>query len=349
MPATVDPNRFKTFYERRNITPLVGFLLGGYYPLQRYQGAATLPSGVFTPQDLDPAAYLADDERLFALHAACPGDMVYGASAFWGVPWMEAALGCPVEADHLTGSSRSHTVAGNGWPTLPSYSADNPWVARCLQMMRAIAPRAAGRYPMAVSLMRGVADVLNALVGLDRLIYGMLDEPRQIEALAEQIADFWIAFGQAQLDAAVPFQGGYGSFGYYLWAPDRLIWLQEDAAALLSPALYERFILPHDRRIATAFPYCLMHLHPARYIPYRPLLDSELAAIELHIDKGGPSARELLPVYREILAHKPLLVWGDLGEDDIRTLLTELPPEGLALQIVVDSPDEAERLFQRYF
>ena len=349
MPATVDPARFRRYYQRRNTTPLVGFLVGGYYPLRRYVAAKTLPAGVYEPEGLLAERFLPDCERLHAWHAACPGDLVWGASAFWGVPWMEAALGCQVEADHVTGSSRSHTIPGDDWPSIPQFSPENPWVARCLQMIRAIAPHAEGRYPMGVSLMRGVSDILNALLGLERVIYGMLDAARRIDELAERITDFWIAFGQAQLSAMPTFAGGYGSFAYYLWAPGPCIWLQEDAAALLSPALYERFILPHDRRIAQAFDYCFMHLHPARYIPYQPLLDSELAAIELHVDKGGPTARELLPVYREILAHKPLMIWGDLSAEDIRTILDQLPPEGLALQIVVESPAEAHELYDRYF
>ena len=349
MPDTISRERFESYYQRRNTTPLVGFLVGSYYPLKRYRGADTLPNGPFRPSDLDVDAFLPDYDRLHALHAQCPGDMVFGASAFWGVPWLEAALGCEVEADHLTGSSRSHIPPGEGWPTIPEFSHENPWVARNLDMLRAIAPQARGRYPMGVSLMRGISDLLSALLGLDRTIYGMLDAPAEIDALCERLADFWIAFGQAQLDEVVPFHGGYGSFGYYLWAPDRCIWLQEDAAALLSPELYERFSLPHDRRIASAFPYCLMHLHPARYIPYRPLLDSELAVIEIHIDKGGPTARDLLPVYREVLAHKPLLVWGDITRDDVQTLVDELPPEGLGLQIVVESPEEAWSIYREFW
>jgi len=349
MPASISPERFESYYQRRNTTPLVGFMVGSYYPLKRYRGAAGLPNGPFRPSDLDIDAFMPDYDRLHALHARCPGDMVYGASAFWGVPWLEAALGCQVEADHLTGSSRSHIPSGEEWPTIPKFSRQNPWVARNLDMMRAIALQARGRYPMGASLMRGISDLLSALLGLDRTIYGMLDDPAKIDALCEQLVDFWIAFGRAQLEEAVPYQDGYGSFAYYLWAPGHCIWLQEDAAALLSPELYERFILPHDRRIAAAFPYCLMHLHPARYLPYRPLLDSELAVIEIHIDKGGPTARDLLPVYREVLGKKPLLVWGDVTRDDVRTLVDELPPEGLGLQIVVDSPEEAWSIYREFW
>ena len=122
--------------------------------------------------------------------------------------------------------------------------------------------------------MRGVSDLMAALLGVERLIYAMLDDPGRVFALAERIAEFWIAFGRAQLDAVPRFAGGYGSFMYNLWAPGTCVWLQEDASALLSPSLYERFILPFDSQIAAAFDYTFIHLHPARYIPFRPLLDT---------------------------------------------------------------------------
>jgi len=347
MTIDVDRQRVEAFLHRANTTPLVGFCVGTYYPLHRFRGARTLPEGLYQPDDLQIGAYLADYDRIYEQHATCPGDLVWSASAFWGVPWMEAAVGCPVEADHTTGSSRSHPIGANSWPTVPEYSPNNPWVACCLEMVRRVADYADGRFPVGVSLMRGVSDVLSALLGLDRMVYAMLDEPARIHELAERITAFWIAFGHAQLDAAPQYEGGYGSFLYNLWAPGRCIWLQEDAAALLSPSLFEEFVLPYDRRIAEAFDYCFFHMHPARYIPHQPLLDSDLAVLELHIDAGGPSARDLLPVYREILAHKPLLVWGDISEDDLDVFLNELGPQGLALQIAVETPEQAEALYAR--
>jgi len=100
----------EAYLSRTNTEPLVGFMVGSYYPLHRYAGARGLPQGLFTPGDLAPAAYLPDYPRLYAQHAACPGNLVWSASAFWGVPWLEACLGCPVEADHVTGSSRYHVL-----------------------------------------------------------------------------------------------------------------------------------------------------------------------------------------------------------------------------------------------
>jgi hypothetical protein len=348
MAVHVDQALYAAYYKRENREPLVGFTVSTYYPLHRYRGAQSLPDGLYTPSDLDISAYLDDYDRLYDLHAACPGDLVWAAAAFWGVPWMEAALGCQVEADHTTGSSRAYPQTETRWPEVPEFSLANPWVARCLEMLDATAAHARGRFPLAVSLMRGVSDVLNALLGLERTILAMLDTPDRIHELAQRIADFWISFSYAQLDAVPPYDGGYGAFLYNLWAPGGCAWLQEDAAALLSPELYREFILPYDRQIAQAFDYCCVHMHPARYIPHEPLADTDVKALELHIDRGGPSARELLPIYRAILAHKPLLVWGDVSDCDLQVLLTELDPGGLAIQIAVDSPEQAQEIYRRH-
>ena len=340
--------QMQAFLRRVNARPLLGFFVGTYYPLHRYRGAATLPQGMLSPQDVSPAAYLADCDHLHAAHAACPGDLLWTATAFWGIPWLEAAIGCPVEVDHVTGSCRSHPPVSADWPTVPRFSPENPWVARCLEMLRSLSEHAAGRYPLGVTLMRGVSDLLSALLGVDRLVFAMLDEPARVHALAEALTEFWIAFAHAQLDVIPSFAGGCGSFFYNLWAPGRCVWLQEDTAALLSPALYEEFILPCDRRIASAFDYTFIHLHPARYVPYAHLLESDASVIELHIDKEGPRAKDLLPVYRHIQKHKPLFVWGDMTSDDLDILLGSLDPRGLAIQVVVRTPKEAQQVYARY-
>jgi len=338
----------KAYLARANERPLVGFFVGSYYPFHRYPAAKALPQGLFTPNDLDALAFARDCLDLYTLHTQCPGDLMWTATAFWGVPWVEAALGCAVEADHLTGSARSHPVDAP-WPIVPTFSKKNPWVAKCLEMLQVVAEHAKERFPVGTTLMRGISDALAALLGFERMVFAMLDKPSRVHELARRIADFWIAFGHAQLDVIPRYGGGYGSFFYNLWAPGRCIWLQEDASTLLSPELFEEFILPYDREIASSFEYCFLHLHPGHYIPYRPLLDSDLAVIELHIDKGGPSAADLLPIYQEIQARKPLYVWGDIREEDLVVLLNNLEPQGLAIEVVVESPQEARSLYQSHF
>jgi len=58
------------------------------------------------------------------------------------------------------------------------------------------------------------------------------------------------------------------------------------------------------------------------------------------------SAEQLFDVHRKILARKPLLIWGDLPEQDLDWIFSNLPAQGLA--VVVTSPEHAKALCKRY-
>jgi hypothetical protein len=159
--SELDSALMSVYYRRENTVPLVGFFVGEYFPLRQYRAAAALPQGLFTAADVAIEPYLADYARLVALQGACPGNVRYSPTVFTGIPWMEAALGCAVVADHETGSCRSLPAVGTGeWPVIREFSPDNPWVDLCLRMTRALAAQAGGRLPLGTTLMRGVCDVL---------------------------------------------------------------------------------------------------------------------------------------------------------------------------------------------
>jgi 5-methyltetrahydrofolate--homocysteine methyltransferase len=341
--------RMTQWLERRNDRPLLGFTLGSYYPLNRYsEGSRRLPQGAVHPEDVVVTDYLDDTDRLFREHEEAGGDFVFSAAPFLGLPWVEASLGCGVLADHSSGSTRStppSEFARN--PEIPAFSADNPWVAKMLEFIPALEAMSAGRYPVGVTLMRGIADLLSALYGAENFVLRMHDDPDEVHAVVAQLTEYWIAFGRCLLDRLPRFHAGTGSFFYGLWCPGRMIWLQEDAVALLSPTLYEKFIYPADCRIAASFENAVIHLHPTRFIPSRQLVATKLAAIELHIDHDGPRAEALEPHYRTVLESKPLLIWGDLTAADLEFVFTRLPREGLAVNVVAGSPAEAREIWDR--
>jgi Uroporphyrinogen decarboxylase (URO-D) len=345
IPLAERLDRMSRWLECRNDRPLVGFTLGSYYPLHRYPGGVKdIPNGPVRPDDIVVSKFLDDTDRLHEMHEQAGGDFVFSAAPFIGMPWLEAALGCGVIADHHTGSTRStppNTV------DVPEFCESNPWVAKMLEFIPALARRSAGRYPVGVTLMRGISDLLSALYGGEAFVLRMCDEPEEVHRVVEKLTRFWIAFGRCLIDRLPLFHGGTGAMLYGLWCPGKMILLQEDAAALLSPALYEQFIYPADREIARVFENCMIHLHPTRFIPTKYLVNSQLAGIELHIDHDGPRAEALADHYRLILERKPLLVWGDLTEADLEFVLTQLPRPGLAVILVADSVEDAHRMWDK--
>lgn len=350
LPIEDRVERFRRFYVRANDRPLFGFYVGSEYPLLRYSAARSLPGGrPLTPEDVDVGPYLHDCDRLYAEHEACGGDFIWSATAYWGIPWLEAAVGCPIIADHGTGSIRSEPPVGfNGPDSVPQFDASAPWMRKLVEFIDRLAVRSAGRWPIGTTRMRGIADLLSALYGGAGFIYAMMDRPDEIIEIGRRLTDFWIACGRMQLEHVPPFHGGVGSFYYHIWAPVGTIWHQEDAAALLSPGLYDRFIRRHDQRIAESFAGCIMHQHPTAFVPTDSYIDMPFTALELHVDEGGPDVAALEPVHRRILARKPLLIWGHLGDNDLDRIFTRLPMEGLAVMTCVDGPEQAGRLWRRY-
>lgn len=341
--------RFQAFHRRANPRPLLGFFRGSEYPLFRYPFSAGLPAGrPLQPEDFDVEAFAGDCERLFLEHEACGGEFIYAASAFWGIPWLEAALGCAVVADHGSGSISSLPPADFRPEALPAFSPDNPWMRLLERMLVALRARSAGRFPLATTRMRGVADLLSALYGGDAFVYALVERPEEVAAVAARLTDFFIACGRLQLGLIPDFHGGMGSFYYHMWAPPGTVWHQEDAAALLSPRLYREFIEPCDRRIVAAFDQVVIHQHSTGFVPTAQYLDMGMSVLELHIDTGGPSAEALYQRHLAILARKPLLIWGDLSEADLDWVFAKLPPQGLAVITVVDGPERARELWERY-
>jgi len=339
-------NNFTQYYNLNNSRPLLGFFLESEYPVERYPTSQKLPDNTpLAPNDFISEDYLADYDRLFDLHEQAGGDFIWSASPFWGIPWLEAALGCEIYKCSQTASlhNKQHITFSQS-PIVSDFDVSNPWVAKALEFTKVIAGHSNSRYPLATPRFRGIADLLAALYGNEVFIFKFKESPKEIKEVCERLTDFWINFAKAILDEIPLFHGGVGSFYYNMWAPADSVWHQEDAAALLSPSIYEEFILPCDIRIAESFNGCFMHMHPTGFYPYKQLLETPMTCLELHIDAGGPDAEELYSVHKQILEKKPLLIWGRIPEKDLDWIFGKLPHQGLAVNVAVDSVDQAKRL-----
>ena len=341
---------FKLYYGKRNSRPLLGFFIQSEFPLHRYRAAGSLPEHKpLSPDDFNVEYYLDDCDRLFLEHEECGGDFIWSGSAFWGIPWMEAGLGCSIFADHKTGSIHSQPpVVFKGSQSIPGFDRNSPWMKKTREFLLEMSARSGRRWPIGTTRMRGISDLLSALYGGENFIYAMLEEPEEVVKVCERLTEFWIEYGKFQLENIPLFHGGVGSFYYHMWAPQGTVWHQEDAAALMNPALYNEFIRPWDEKIVKSFPGCIIHQHPTRFYPFDEYIEMGMLALELHIDQGGPSAEQLYETHLKILNSKPLIIWGDIPERDLEWIFEKLPPQGLAVNTVVRDKDEAARLWSKY-
>jgi hypothetical protein len=272
------------------------------------------------------------------------GDVFAPVAPYSLVPWVEAIIGCPIHV-----SLKAHSM----W-SLPPYqslrqidrvAADPAWLDKLREFTAFLAERAGGRYLVTQTLMRGISDMLEALLGGDGLGLAIYDDPQKFHEVAAQCAEVFIEIGRAQLDLIPRFRGGMSNpFG--LWAPGSSIRTQDDASALLSPAQYAEFILPYQERIAAAFDYSVIHLHSVCLHVADAVCDSSLGAVQVSLDPVpfGPTVTELLPKLARILEKKPLILEGPFTQAELDLTLNTLDPRGLFIGAGLQSEEDRARI-----
>ena len=330
--------------------PIMGFSLGGWFSfqsysaIQKYRGAERL-----TPDMLSPERHFDDYDRIVAPFAEIEDDVIHSVAPIPAFPWLEAMLGIPAQV-----GNESIWVKEGGFDYRDTgklnLSKDNPWRKKYLEFVSALQDRYGDRYPVGQPILRGTSDMVAALRGSQQMIFDLYDHPQEFLRLARACTDFFIGLVKDQLAVTKPFYGGYEVEQFTLWAPQGIVRMQEDASALFSPDLYVKYLQEEDRRIASAFPYDVIHLHSSSLHLLDRFVDIEpQKCIEINKDQGGWGVPRMLPLFKMVQSRgKKLIVRGKLDLADLELLRKELSPRGLYLQIVIDKPEEAPR-FRSFF
>lgn len=291
-----------------------------------------------TPSDIQPEMFLPYIERWYREECNLPSDVIQPYTPAFGMPWVEAIAGCRVTAH-----------PGSLWaePALTSYKdrpaiqldADNQWFRKLLEFTEVLVEFSDGRFPVALPQMRGPLDTLSALRTANQMCLDLIERPDEVRKILEELTDLWIEVADAVLEVIPPFFGGY-STRMKMWAPGEAITPQNDISTLISPQMYQTFVLPCDLRIIEHFPYHSYHVHSTEYRHLDTWAAIEgLTAIQLTLeqDVGGPPLDTMLTASRRVLARKPLLL-VPLGIETAEICIETLPPSRLAVMLGVSEP-----------
>ena len=326
----------------------VSFRLGDYFFADKFNAALPLlkPGLPIEPDMLNVDDFLEDYERIFTEINAIKQSGFWTAEPFTGIPWMEAIMGCPVIADV---NSFVTTPAKN----LPDFDLlktidTNLWYMKYIEFVTKLVKLSDGRFPVGQPIMRGISDVLGAIVGQTEMIYNMSDEPDLITKLASLITDVFLKVVKEQHKLTPAFYGGSAMGFYHIWAPGQVIWFQEDLTALLSPDLYRTFILEQNIRICNQYEYSAVHLHSSSFHMIDDILRiKNLKAVEINKDNGGLSIKAMASVFEKVLKQdKRLIIWGNLNEDEILFIKRKFSGAPVFLNIVAEDVQTAKKILQ---
>ncbi|MEM3028118.1 MAG: uroporphyrinogen decarboxylase family protein [Candidatus Bathyarchaeia archaeon] len=338
-------DRHMAFWQRELVNgPLIR--LSPYSPLQRESeiplaGGRVARDGIL----LTPEAV---DAKLIAEWQGLPSHPVQGdlfsSVAPFGLCWNEAILGCPIRISF-----------GSVWaaPFIRDledidrirFDERNPWLLRLLELTRLLVEKARNRTFVTQTLLRGPVDMAAAAIGYERLCLELYRSPREMERLLSLCTEFFLETAKAHISLLPPLKGGIVS-GFDIWAPGTSIRSQTDNSVLLSPSIYERHILPFDRRIIEASEFPIIHTHQPcmRHILPSLLEIPGLKAIQMSLDRpNGPAVSELIPLMREVQEGKALIVTGAITREELKLMLDSLEPESLCLNVSLWSEEERRK------
>jgi uroporphyrinogen-III decarboxylase len=213
----------------------------------------TIPDAYMT----DPAVMTAFQERnqLEQLRAI-EDDFVPYVMPWFGTVVGASALGCKIEFVSRQDPAADPTYYPVQTPddiarlrvADPSTSGMMPTVLEFLRYMRENSV-----LPVGITDFQGPLTTANQLMGYDKLMYLMYDDPKAAHMLMDVVTDSLIGWVRAQkavigepLDYCISDQQVYmGSQGG--------VWFSDDDAVLISADLYREFVVPYNSRILTAF------------------------------------------------------------------------------------------------
>jgi hypothetical protein len=306
-----------------------------------------MKDGYLAPGDVDFELFREDFEDLFVLHGQATADVPWSAFPLVVIPWAEAIAGCPiihrggnVWAEHWLESYETLEDAGGLKPRAA-------WMEKLVEFTQWLVNMSDGRFPIAVSLLRGPADLLAAMRGAQESVLDLMDNPEPVERLLQSLTDLWMQAAHAQQAHIPPFASGYGWNIQNLWSEEPGGWFQDDAIAYWSPPLHRQFIAPCERQLSQTLARMGCHLHsPAIFAVNELLSMPELDVIEMNLDLVGKTIPEMIPAFQRILETQRLYVWGSFSAEDLRLMKASLPTRGLALQVMADSPQGVQAMIR---
>lgn len=183
----------------------------------------------------------------------------------------------------------------------PQYNPDNFWWRWVKTITQAAVNRWGKQITIAHTDLGGNLDILASLRGTQNLLMDLYDCPGEIERLASEITHLWLRYYNELYSIIETNECGTTAWTP-LWCPGRYYMLQSDFCYMISPEMFERFVLPDLETICSQIDYGFYHLDGKGQIPHLDMLLSieNLRGVQWVPGDGQPPTWEWLALLKRI-------------------------------------------------
>lgn len=183
----------------------------------------------------------------------------------------------------------------------PRFDTENPWWQRTKETIRQAVERWGDKVLVSIPDLGGNLDTMAALRGSEKLLFDLMDSPDEIERLTKEITQLWIHYYDDLYSITSLAGRGNASWGP-CWSPGKGYMLQCDFSYMISPDMFERFVMPDLEACCNHLDYAFFHMDGKGEIPHLDHLLSlkRLRGIQWQPGAGQPLADGWLPLLKRI-------------------------------------------------
>lgn len=230
------------------------------------------------------------------------------------------------------------------------YDAESPILKKQIEIIKYLTAQSKGRYFVSMPDNCGSTDGLSQIRGTDKLMFDFIEEPKKVKEAVKKIIKVLISTGDSMFDIIRENNlGGSVHSWMQTWCPGKHMQLQCDLSVMISPQMFEEFVLPEIEETTKWLDRSIYHLDGQEQIRHLDMLLSvkKLDMIQWTPVEGQPFTSEFIPVLKKIQkAGKGLVLIPQAWE--VQKLMNELSPRGLQLVVKgVETEEDARTLVKK--
>jgi len=177
----------------------------------------------------------------------------------------------------------------------------NRWQQRVREITQVAVERWGRQLAVGLTDLGGNLDILAGLRGSEELLLGLVDAPAEVDRLVGETTQAWLRCYDDLAAMIAPAGRGITCWGP-CWSPGRGYMLQSDLSYMISPRMFERFVLPDLAVCCQALDYAFYHLDGKGQIAHLDHLLSlpRLRGIQWVPGDGNPPPEHWLPLLKRI-------------------------------------------------
>jgi hypothetical protein len=230
----------------------------------------------------------------------------------------------------------------------PEYDPGNLWWRKVLELTKLAAECWGEQVTVGHTDLGGNLDILASFRTTQKLLLDVYDEPEEVARLASEITRLWLRYYD-ELYAIIR-QNGRGTTPWaHIWSPGRCYMYQSDFSYMISPEMFERFVLPDLAALCDANDHNFYHLDGKGQIRHLDMLLAlkRLNGIQWIPGDGAPPPEEWLPLLKRIRDSGKLCQLYVSPEGALK-IVRELGGNGFALYILTAmSPGDAQDFLKK--